>query len=163
MEQDDAPKPLSELLEPGSTLMVATRSGDAGELESRPLTVARVEGGRVDILLDTNEEWVRRLGPGETGHVTLSDNRRNTWVSVNGTLTTTTDPALIDELWNPFADSYFDNGRETPGVAVLQIATNDGGQYWSGPGGGRLGSLISAVKARFGDAEQSGEHGEVLT
>lgn len=162
MQNSDAPKPLDELLEPGSTLMVGTRSGDGGEIESRPLTVAKVEGGRIDILLDTNEEWVRRMGQGDQAHVTLSDNRTNTWASFNGTVSTTTDPKLIDELWNPFAGSYFENGRETPGIAVLQIAAGDG-SYWSGPGGGRLGSLLSVVKAKFGDAEQSGEHGEITT
>ena len=58
METDDVAKPLSELLEPGSTLMVATPTGSTPgtQLESRPLTVARVEGSRIEILLDTDEE-----------------------------------------------------------------------------------------------------------
>lgn len=162
MDDDDAPKDLTELLEPGSTLMVGTRPTIVGEMESRPLTAARVDGGRIDILLDSNEEWVAQLADGDRVHVTLSDNRRNVWVSLNGSASTTADQELIDELWNPFADSYFDNGRDTPGIAVLQIDT-DQGRYWKGPGGGRLGSLIAAVKAKLGDPEQSGEHGDVTT
>jgi hypothetical protein len=34
------------------------------------------------------------------------------------------------------------------------------GSYWSTPSG-RIGSLISMVKAQLGDPEQSGEHGDV--
>jgi general stress protein 26 len=161
----DRPRPLTELMEPGSTLMVATpavANGDERgiELESRPLTVARVRGSQIEILLDTNEEWVARLRQGDRVHVTMSDNRKNTWVSLSGTASTTADPALIDELWNPFADSYFDNGRDSPGIAVMRIDA-ERGSYWSGPGGGRLGSLISLVKAKLGDPEQSGDHGDV--
>jgi len=66
---------------------------------------------------------------------------------------------LIDELWNPFAAAYFDNGRDSPGIAVLRVI-GERGTYWSTPSG-RIGSLISMVKARFGDPEQSGEHGDV--
>jgi len=156
---------LTDLMEPGSTLMVATPVVAAGhelniERESRPLTVARVQGSVIEILLDTNEEWVEQLRQGDRLHVTMSDTRKNTWVSLNGTVSTTTDPKLIDELWNAFADSYFDNGRDTPGIAVMRIDA-DRGSYWSGPGGGRLGSMISLVKAKLGDPEQSGEHGDV--
>jgi len=54
---------------------------------------------------------------------------------------------------------YFDNGRDSPGIAVLRI-TAEHGTYWSSASG-RIGSVISMVKAWIGDPEQSGEHGEV--
>ncbi len=155
---DDTAKPLSDLLEPGSTLMVGVESA-AFPLEFRPLTVAKVSGSRIEILLDTSEPWAKAIGTGDRTFVTLSDNRSNTWVSLRGTVSTTTDPAAIDELWNPFADAYFDEGRETPGITVLRIE-GDEGRYWTTPSG-RLGSLISVVRAKLGDAEDSGEQGAV--
>ena len=158
MTSDEHDKPLDELLEPGSTLMVGTGS-PAAELEFRPLTVARCDGAVIEILLDTNEDWVRSLDDGDRVCVTMSDTRNNTWVSLRGTASTTTDPALIDELWNPFAGAYFDQGRDTPGIAVMRIGV-DQGRYWTTPSG-RVGSLISMVKAKLGGAEQSGEHGDV--
>ena len=36
----------------------------------------------------------------------------------------------------------------------------DHGRYWTTPSG-RVGNLISMVKAKLGGAEQSGEHGDV--
>lgn len=158
MDHDDAPKPLSDLLDPGTTLMVGSTTH--GQLEFRPLTVAGLNGG-IQILLDTDEEWVRGLGGVGMLQVTLSDDRRNNWAWMVGGYSTSTDPALIDELWSPFAGAYFDQGRDTPGIAVLTIDVQHG-RYWSAPSG-RIGSLISAVRAKLGDAEQSGMHGDIAT
>lgn len=156
MDHDDAPKPLDELMKGGSTLMVGT---GGAELEFRPMTVARVAGDTIEMLLDSDEEWVAALQDGDVAYVTMSDNRNNTWVSLSGTVSLSSDPALIDELWNPAAGAYFDDGRDTPGIAVLRV-TGERGAYWSSPSG-RLGSLISMVKAQFGDPEQTDAHGDV--
>ena len=149
---------MTELMQPGSTLMLAIDDG-APPLRFRPMTVARVSDSAIDMLLDTNEEWARSLESSTPAYVTLSDNRSNTWASLNGRASVSTDPGLIDELWSPAADAYFDNGRDTPGIAVLSF-DGDEGRYWSSPSG-RIGSLISMIKAKLGDAEESGEHGSV--
>jgi general stress protein 26 len=104
---DDASKPLADLVHPGTTLMVGFDSA-ASPLAFRPLTVARVAGDRVEILLDTTEPWAKALHDGDVAHVTLSDTRENTWASLRGTISMTTDPTLIDELWTPLAAAYFD-------------------------------------------------------
>lgn len=158
MKHDDAPQALDELLEPGSTLMVAV-AGGGGQFEFRPLTVAKIEGGRLDILLDTTEAWAKSIGDGDLAYVTVSDTKTNTWLSMTGTTSTTTDKAAIDDLWNPFASAYFEQGRDTPGITVLRIEGTEG-RYWSSPSG-RIGSLVSLVKAKLGTPEQSGEHGAV--
>lgn len=158
MTDDDAPKPLAELLHPGSTLMVGTDTID-GVVEFRPLTVARVQGHRLEILMDTSAPWTDTLHDGDRAYVTVSDTRSNTWLSLVGTLSTTTDPTVIDELWNPFAGAYFDEGRDTPGITVLYIDGQEG-RYWAAPSG-RLGSLISMVKAKLGSPEESGDHGAI--
>ena len=157
MHDDDQPKPIRELMEPGSTLMLAVDSGS--RLEFRPMTVSRVSGDTIEMLLDTQEHWASALQDGDGAYVTLSDNRSNTWVSLHGVLTVSSDPALIDELWNPAAEAFFDEGRDSPGIAVLRV-TGSSGRYWSSPSG-RLGSVIAMIKAKLGDAEESGEHGDV--
>jgi general stress protein 26 len=158
MNDDDPERSLFDLLRAGSTVMVGTES-PRGDLQFRPLTVARVGGVRVEILLDSNEEWARSFTDGDRVYVTMSDTRANTWLSMAGSGRTTADPNHIDELWNPFASAYFDRGRETPGIAVMMIDVDDG-RYWSAPSG-RIGSLISMVKAKLGGAESSGEHGDI--
>ena len=111
MTHDDESKPLSELLEAGTTLMVGSTTGVGG---FRPLTVAGLADDRIHILLDTNEQWVSALDAMQSLHVTLSDERKNNWAWMVGEFHLSHDPSLIDELWNPFADAYFDNGHEEP-------------------------------------------------
>jgi general stress protein 26 len=160
MQDDDPHRPLTDLMEPGSTLMLAVqRSSADAPLEFRPMTVARVADEHIQILLDTDEEWVAAANGGDHVYVTLSDNRSNTWVSAEGELSLSFDEALIDELWNPAAEAFFDDGRQSRGIAVMDVAVQRG-TYWSSPSG-RLGSLISIVKSKFGDPEQSGQHGDV--
>ena len=155
---NDESKTLDDLLESGTTLMVGSTTN--GELEFRPLTVAGLDGG-IQILLDTDEQWVRDLRRSEQVQVTLSDDRKNNWAWMIGSFSMSTDGALIDELWSPFADAFFDDGRDTPGIAVLTIDVQRG-RYGSSPSG-RLGSLVAAVKAKFGDAEEAGQHGDIAT
>lgn len=150
-------RPLADLLEPGTTIMVATMVDR--ELQFRPLTVARCASPDVEILLDTREEWVASLTQGTPVHVTLSDTRRNDWAHLHGSAALERDARLIDELWNPFAAAFFEEGRDTPGIGVLRV-TVESGRYWSSPSG-RLGSLIAVVRAALGSSESSGDAGPV--
>jgi general stress protein 26 len=157
---DDDARSLDDLLEPGSTLMVGTTAPD-GALGFRPLTVARADRDRIEILLDTDEAWVRSFSDGDPVYVTMGDNRTNTWLWLRGTATTSPDPARVDELWGPFADAYFDQGRDTPGIAVMDIHPAEG-RYWT-TASGRLGALMSAVKAKVGRPDDAGAHGDIAT
>ena len=150
-------KAVNDLMEPGATLMVGSHV--SGKLEFRPLTAGRVSEALIEILVDGSEDWVKCIVSGDPVYVTLSDTRQNTWVSLNGNMSTTTDPSTIDELWSSFASVYFDNGRATPGITVLRIECHDG-QYWS-TASGRIGTLISAVKAALGSPENSGSRGKL--
>lgn len=55
--------------------MMGTRSGQFFAWEFRPLTVAGIADGIIDILLDTREEWIGRLTAGEEGEATLRGSR----------------------------------------------------------------------------------------
>ena len=150
-------KTIKDLMEPGATLMVGSHV--SGKLEFRPLTVGRVSGALIEILVDGSDDWVNCTVSGDPAYVTLSDTRQNTWVSLSGNMSTTTDPSIIDELWTSFASVYFDNGRATPGITVLRIECHDG-RYWS-TASGRIGILVSAIKAALGSPNGSGLHGKL--
>ena len=157
MSDLDEPKALGDLLDVGTTMMVGTEAPDG--VAFRPLTVASVDADRIGILVDMTAPWAAALQDGDAVHVTVSDTRHNLWLWLVGRATVTTDPAVIDELWNPFAGAYFDEGRDSPGIGVMYVH-GESGSYWSTPSG-RIGSLISLVKAKLGDPEESGSHGDL--
>jgi general stress protein 26 len=153
---DEPTTTLDELLQPGTTVMVGTADP---ELRFRPLTVARVRDAAIDILVDGTEDWAAGLHGGDPAHVTLSDNRDNTWASLRGRASIRRDDAIVDEVWNPLAAAFFDDGRDTPGIAVLTVDVDEG-RYWSSPSG-RIGNLVSMVRAAVRGSDRSGEHGDV--
>lgn len=162
VDTSDDTKSLEELLNPGDTYMLVTGmlgTGLAAQPSSRPLTVASVDGARIRTLVDTTADWSRSLSAAPAVHVVVSDTQHHTFLSLNGTATLSTSEAEIDELWNPMAGAFFEQGREDPNIGVLHLDLT-AGEYWSGPSG-RIGSIISFVKAKLGSAEDSGEHGDV--
>lgn len=157
-DRPDPPRPLDDFFSPGTTVMVATPALD-GFVDARPLTVAGVNGDVLAHLIDASAPWMQSLDEGDHVLLTLSDNRSNDWVSVTGRAHISTDEARIDELWSPMASSFFEQGRDTPDIAVLEVRAEHG-QYWSSASG-RLGSLLTMVKAAVTDARDSGDHGDL--
>jgi len=150
-------KDLADLISGGTVAMLMTMIGD--EHTSRPLTVAGVEGGRVSFLVDRTADWAEALGATTPVHLSVSDVRENTYLSLQGRATVTPDRATIDRLWNPAAAAFFD-GKDDPSVAALHFDVSTG-EYWDSPSG-RIGSAIAVVKAAVtGDA--AGHHGPVGT
>jgi general stress protein 26 len=149
---------LADLAQPGDTAMLVTLS--AGRPSSRPLTVASVQTGHLLFMIDRDADWVPSIGSDHDVHVTITAGGRNDWLSVNGHATFNNDPALIRELWTPAASAYFD-GDEDPRLVVLDVEVVEG-EYWSAPGAGPVGRLISMVSSKLGRHPQ-GDHGTVVT
>ena len=149
---------LADLINPGTTMMVVTQDANR-EWSSRPLTVTEFNEDTIKVLVDGTTDWAQGLSENDNVHVTVSDTRENNWVSLNAVASLTTSKDEIDRLWNVAAAAYFDEGRDTPGIAVLTLECTDG-RYWSSPSG-RLGSLVSMLRAKIGDPEDSGKHGQV--
>ena len=155
----DAPKPLGDFFDGGDTIVFFTMID--GRPSSRPMTVAGVAGGRLDMLVDTTADWYAAVSSGDAiAHVALSDVRHNEYAALNGTVTVTRDRTEIERLWNPGASAFFE-GKDDPNLAVLHFVVAEG-QYWDSPSG-RIGSLLAMVKAAVGGDEASGEHGSIAT
>ena len=156
---DHAPaRPLDDLLKLGDTVMLMTMIGD--EHSSRPMTVAEIDGSRIGLLVDTTAEWTAAVDQGiATVHVTLSDVRANRFVALNGTCSMSADRADAERLWNPAAGAFFD-GKDDPNLSVLFFDVTEG-EYWDSPNG-RIGALISLVRAAIGGDDKAGDHGPVM-
>lgn len=155
-EAEDS-RSIDDLLRGGDVAMLVTNDGH-GTLSARPLTVAEVDGGVVLFLVDGAASWIDEVrAPGSEVLVAV-DNRRNDWVSVRGRTALSADRNTIDRLWSPPAGAYFD-GPDDPRVTALQVSVIEG-EYWSAPGSGAIGRLLSVVGAAIGQ-ELPGEHGTV--
>ncbi|HEY1531756.1 MAG TPA: pyridoxamine 5'-phosphate oxidase family protein [Galbitalea sp.] len=62
-------------------------------------------------------------------NVNVSFQSGNGWVSVAGTASVSRDQHKIDELWNKFAEAWFEQGREDPTIALIRVDANTV-EYW---------------------------------
>ena len=160
MAETDPAQPLTDLVDGGTIVMLMTMIGE--EHSSRPLTVAAVDGSRLEFLVDATTDWATAIRAGTaTVHASISDTRANTYLSLDGTASMTLDADDIDRLWNAAASAYFD-GPDDPALGVLRFEVA-GGEYWDSPGG-RIGTAIALVRAKLSDDPgAAGQHGAVVT
>jgi general stress protein 26 len=52
------------------------------------------------------------------------------FLSIAGTAEVSRDQQIIDELWNRYAEAWFENGRSDPAVALLRVHA-DSAEYWT--------------------------------
>ena len=61
--------------------------------------------------------------------LTFSDHDDGVYISLSGQAHLTQDKTLIDRFWGPFTAAWFDNGKDDPEVALLEIKIHKG-EHW---------------------------------
>lgn len=104
----------------GARFATVTTRGAGGHLFSRPLAVLDHEfDGTVWFFTPDPSPKTREIAADPHVNVAYADGPSH--VSLSGTATLTRDPALIDRFWNPWAESWFEGGRDDPSVALLEV------------------------------------------
>lgn len=148
-------RPLEEVLEDLRFAMVGT--DDNGTWKSRPLTLAGQSGSTLHFLVSSDADWVQAIDvAGSPTTVTFSDPHKNEYVSLQGSARTSSDQALIKDLWNPGAKAYF-HDADDPTIRVLQVDV-DYGEYWDSPSG-TIGRMLAMARASAG--KEAGREGPV--
>lgn len=155
-ESGDAEHSLESLVHAGDVVMLTTTV--AGQLSSRPLTVAGVGGATLLFLVDASASWVAELPPADEVNASVAT-RRSDWVSITGPAVVSNDPEAIVRLWSPAVGAYFD-GADDERIRVLQLHMEHG-EFWSAPGHGPLGRLVAVVSAAIGTDAGSGDRGQI--
>ena len=154
---DTSPKLLRDLLDAGDIVMLTTIAD--GSVSSRPMTLAAVGDDHLEMLVSRDAEWLPSAA-GAVVHVSLSDARKNTYAALNGMASFSRNPADIERLWSPGAAAFFD-GKEDPDITVMRYSVSEG-EYWDAPSG-RIGALVSLVKAAVGGEDAAGDRGPIAT
>ncbi|MDO5710336.1 MAG: pyridoxamine 5'-phosphate oxidase family protein [Micrococcales bacterium] len=128
-----------------SRFSMVTSIGGQGALMARPMTIQRVEDcGDLWFFINRSHDQAQAVAADSRVNVAVSSD--SSWVSVAGDAQVVRDQARIDDLWNPFVDAWFPNGKDDPDVGLL-LVRSDSAEYWDSPGG-RVASLISFVKTK---------------
>lgn len=104
----------------GSRFATVTTIAADGSLVSRPLAVLdHGFDGTVWFLTSDPSNKTGEVAADPHVNVAYSDGKSQ--LSLAGMAAVSRDQARIDELWNPFAEAWFEGGREDPAVALLQV------------------------------------------
>jgi general stress protein 26 len=110
-------------------IAVLTTIDPTGALVSRPLAMQNTEfDGQLWFFTQDPSPKVDDINA--HSDVNVSFESGNGWVSVAGTASISHDNAKIDELWNKFAEAWFEKGREDPTIALIRVDAQTV-EYWT--------------------------------
>jgi general stress protein 26 len=118
---------VTSILKAGRTASVTTRTA-TGVLHSRPLAIIDDDfDGTLWFFTAHPSAKTTDIAAHPDVNVSVGDSKG--WLSMSGHATVSHDEANIDRYWNPWAEAYFDGGRDDPAVALLRVDVSTI-EYW---------------------------------
>lgn len=119
---------MAELIGKARIALVTTVAAD-GRLVSRPLAIQQREfDGSLWFFTEDPSNKTEQVQ--SNNHVNVAIQVKDGFLSIAGTGSVSRDQTMIDELWNAQAAAWFENGRDDPTVALLQVHA-DSAEYWT--------------------------------
>lgn len=115
------------------------------ESHTRPMT-AQLRGSEGPIFFFTARDntLVQNLRAESRAIGTFAAKNHELFASVHGRLSLDNDPEVIDELWNPYVEAWFQGGRDDPELVLLRFDA-DRAEIWENESG-----LFAGLKMLFG-------------
>ena len=103
---------------------------DEQDLRARPMHIVQDEyDGTIWFFTKKSAEKIDEVKDKHRVCLSFSDNEDNVHVSLSGFAHLTQDKALIDKFWNPFVAAWFEGGKDSDDVALLEIKIYKG-EHW---------------------------------
>ncbi|HET9648963.1 MAG TPA: pyridoxamine 5'-phosphate oxidase family protein [Microlunatus sp.] len=129
MASQDEIDTIAKLVEGARVAHVTTQTAD-GQLVSRPLAVTDREfDGDLYFFTQDPSAKTDQVRARDQVNVALQVGNDG-FLSIAGTASVSRDQKIIDELWNRYAEAWFEQGREDPSVALLTVHA-DSAEYWT--------------------------------
>lgn len=123
-----------------------TRSGDSQHIPARPMNVRKVDdAGSLWFLAASDSHLSQQLEGNSSVTLFFQGSQHADFLQLDGLAKVTTDPARIDELWEPILKTWFTEGSRDPRILVIQVMPQRG-HYWDQKHGG----LVAGTKMMLG-------------
>lgn len=157
LQNKEALEKLKEIAEDIRVCMYCTmQHGD--DVASRPMSTAQVdEDGTIWFFSSDNTGAVQQSQQGNEVCLNYSSPAKNLYMCVMGNAAAVHDKAKMKELWNDILTTWFPEGLETPGIALLKV-TPTAAHYWDSDVA-RLRILFSYLKAKITGEPANGSEG----
>jgi general stress protein 26 len=130
-QQDDREKVI-ELVGRARSAMLTTMTPD-GDHVSRPMAVQETEfDGDLWFFVYDDSDKVRHIRANPKVNVAISNDPKSEWTSISGTAEVVHDPAKAESLWAKPLETWFPDGLQTPGLALIKVHAQVA-EYWDAP------------------------------
>lgn len=128
---------------------------EEGHLHSAPMTTQNnTFNGIIWFLGSKKSELVKSISSNPQVNLGYSNTSNNDYVSINGIAENVIDKVILDEIWSPAYEAFFQHGKSDPDIQLIRVVCN-GAQYWKGSG--TLFALYKLTKAAVtGETEDLG-------
>jgi general stress protein 26 len=143
-----------EMLKDARIAMLTTIAAD-GNLVTRPMATQQVQfDGDAWFFSEADSPKIAEIQADPRMNAAYTEG--GNYVSLSGTASLVDDLDKKRELWNSFAEAWFQCKPEDPRVALIKLSA-DTAEYWDTPG--RASSLIAMVKGKLkGERPDVGEN-----
>ena len=157
LQNEAAIKKLKDLAEGIRVCMYCTMQHDS-DMASRPLATAGVdEDGTIWFFTSDDTSAARETSGGAMVCLNYSDPTKNSYMCVMGNADLVKDKAKMGEMWSDIMKTWFPQGLDTPGIALLKVSPTSA-HYWESDIA-RMKILFSYLKAKITGEAANGTEG----
>lgn len=101
-----------------------------GHLHACPMTTSdfNLDNKEIWFIADASTETVSDIKANPQVNLAYVANDKD-YLSINGEAQLVSDPAKLDELWQPTYNAFFKNGKDDADVQLIKVVPN-GAEYW---------------------------------
>jgi general stress protein 26 len=128
-EHQDGRQKIVELIERADSAMLTTMTSDGAHV-SRPMAVQETEfDGDLWFFTYDDSDKALQIAQNPQVNVSIANDKKSEWVSVAGRAEVVHDRAKAEELWAKPLETWFPDGLETSGLALVKVHA-DTAEYW---------------------------------
>jgi general stress protein 26 len=155
----EAIKKIKELVEHGRSCFMMTAL-DKLPMSIRPMGPQKVtENGDLLFFSDRNSRKNSELQLSKKMHLSFQNDGDNEYLSLSGTAEVYRDQSEINELYNSFANIWFE-GKDDPNLTIIRFTPQEG-HYWDSKHGKILQMLSFVFGAITGKQTDNGLQGDL--
>ncbi len=158
-DRQEGIKKLAELIK-GINIAMLTTIDEDGSLRSRPMGTQQVEfDGDLWFFTDDDSAKANEIAREQQVNVTYADGGKALYISVSGLGFIVHDRAKMEALWSPVLKVWFEQGLDTPNIALLRVVAEKA-EYWDG--GSKIASALNLVKSLVtGKRDEGNDHAKL--
>ncbi len=128
-ENQDGRAKVTELVDRAQSAMLTTMTEDGDHL-SRPMAVQETEfDGDLWFFVYDDSDKASQIKVNPKVNVSFANDQKSEWTSIAGTAEIVHDRAKAEELWAKPLETWFPDGLETQGLALIKVHA-ESAEYW---------------------------------